>query len=253
MQGTVTIDTNHRERVLEILKNSKNSITADEIRLLIQKPEERQWITARVMQVVRELRRYCGYTIRQRKAGKAMHYTFIGAFADEYEFTKRYTDKFLHASTKKTIGYSKPYQTRESAVTLTEQAIPEELTEEKEEALFHSFLKSIPDPDPEVTVEMITTPVPEIISEPVIEIIPEPVVIPEPIKEKKLHLICSSEIAACVRPCYHYIKSHIDSSTTIAEIMDYYSLTEEQSIVLLNTVGRKYASEIKIKIEAKAV
>jgi len=249
MQGTVTIDTNHRERVLEILKNSKNSITADEIRLLIQKPEERQWITARVMQVVRELRRYCGYTIRQRKAGKAMHYTFIGAFADEYEFTKRYTDKFLHASTKKTIGYSKPYQTRESAVTLTEQAIPEDWSEEKEETLFQDLIES--KLDPEVTVEIIPEPV--VIPEPVIEIIPEPVVIPEPIKEKKLHLICSSEIAACVKPCYHYIKSHIDSSTTVAEIMDYYSLTEEQSIVLLNTVGRKYASEIKIKIEAKAV
>jgi len=246
MQGTV--DKNHRQRILEVLQDTKNPITAEGIRELVKRPDDRPWTKQRITQVVYELDHICGHTIERQKINNKLHFT-LSPFAEEYKFKKRHTDKFNYPATKVVS-----YQTgTESSVTLTEQTIPEDWSEEKEEALFHSFLKSIPDPDPEVIVERITTPIPEIISEPVIEIIPEPVVIPEPIKEKKLHLICSSEIAACVRPCYHYIKSHISSSTTIAEIMDYYSLTEEQSIVLLNTVGRKYASEIKIRIEAKAV
>jgi len=242
MQRTIIHAKNHRQRILEVLQDTKDPMTAEGIRELVKRPDDRPWTKQRITQVVYELDHICGHTIKRQKINNKLHFT-LSPFAAEYKFKKRHTDKFNYPATKVVS-----YQTgTESSVTLTEQAIPEELTEEKEEALFHSFLKSIPAPDPEVTIERITTPVPEVIPEPVLEIMPEP------IKEKKLHLICSSEIAACVKPCYHYIKSHIDSSTTVAEIMDYYSLTEEQSIVLLNTVGRKYASEIKIKIEAKAV
>ena len=230
MQRTIIHAKNHRQRILEVLQDTKDPMTAEGIRELVKRPDDRPWTKQRITQVVYELDHICGHTIKRQKINNKLHFT-LSPFAEEYKFKKRHTDKFNYPATKVVS-----YQTgTESSVTLTEQAIPEELTKEKEEALFQGFLKSIPDLDPEV------------IPEPVLEIMPEP------IKEKKLHLICSSEIAACVKPCYHYIKSHIDSSTTVAEIMDYYSLTEEQSIVLLNTVGRKYASEIKIKIEAKAV